>query len=257
MTVTLQTVDQIPLGTLIQGEGEPVVLLHGWGANLETMRHAATRLAQQGYQTHALDLPGFGTSAPPPETWDVPRYGELVRAYLDTHQLNRVRLIGHSFGGRISIYLGATYPARIHQIVLVDSAGVKLPPALKWRLYYLSRRIIFNVLKIPGLRGFEPGVRQRFRQKFGSSDYLQAGVLTETFKQVVNQDLVPFAKKIQAPTLLIWGDQDMDTPLAEAKVLEKAIPDAGLVVLEGAGHYSYLDRPADFLRIVTTFFRSG
>ncbi|MCL4252654.1 MAG: alpha/beta hydrolase, partial [Anaerolineae bacterium] len=65
----------------------------------------------------------------------------------------------------------------------------------------------------------------------------------ETFLRVVNQDLSDYAKRIQAPTLLIWGENDQDTPLWQAKQLENLIPDAGLVVYPRAGHYSYLEHP--------------
>lgn len=237
------------------GEGEPVLLLHGWGVSGESFKPILERLARTGYACHALDLPGFGATATPDEAWDVPRYAEFVRAYLDSAKLDKVRLIGHSFGGRISLVLAATYPERVEQVVLVNSAGVQLPPSAKLRLYYLSRQLIFGVLKFPGLSRFEPATRAWFRQRFGSADYLSAGALTETFKLVIRQDLQQYARKIQAPTLLIWGDRDTDTPIAIAHILEKLIPDVGLVVFQGAGHYSYLERPSDFVRIVAHFFK--
>jgi pimeloyl-ACP methyl ester carboxylesterase len=124
------------------------------------------------------------------------------------------------------------------------------------RLYYLARSVIFMLLNVPGISYFEPPVRRWLRRKFGSEDYLNAGALAETFKRVVDQDLVPLARRIQAPTLLIWGDEDQDTPLSHARILEKAIPNTGLVIFEGAGHFSYLDRPLDFVRIVTNFLHS-
>jgi pimeloyl-ACP methyl ester carboxylesterase len=74
--------------------------------------------------------------------------------------------------------------------------------------------------------------------------------------RVVNEDLRPRLPRIQAPTLLVWGSNDDATPVADARIMEKEIPDAGLVVFEGAGHYSYLERPAEFCRIATTFLMS-
>jgi pimeloyl-ACP methyl ester carboxylesterase len=183
-------------------------------------------------------------------------YADFVMAYIQKMKLNRVRLIGHSFGGRISIYLSAHYPEVVRQIVLADSAGVRPEQSMNMRLYYSGRRVMFTLLKIPGLRRFERPLRDWLRQKFGSTDYLNAGPLEETFKLVINEDLVPIAREIQAPTLLIWGEQDKDTPLRDAKILEDAIPDAGLVVFEGAGHYAYLERPTEFARIVSHFFKS-
>ena len=79
--------------------------------------------------------------------------------------------------------------------------------------------------------------------------------MRETFVKVVNEDLLPFAARVKPSTLLFWGDQDEDTPLAQGQLLEKTIPDAGLVVWEGAGHYSYLERAADTAQVMDHFFK--
>ena len=79
--------------------------------------------------------------------------------------------------------------------------------------------------------------------------------MRETFVKVVNEDLLPYAARVQPSTLLLWGDQDQDTPLSQGQLLEKTIPDAGLVVWEGAGHYSYLDRLPDTVRVIDHFFK--
>ena len=93
------------------------------------------------------------------------------------------------------------------------------------------------------------------RERYASEDLKNAGPLEDTFLRVVREDLVPRAARIKASTLLIWGDQDQDTPLWQAQVLEKTIPDAGLVVFKGAGHFAFQERIADFIRIVDTFFK--
>lgn len=250
-------VEGLQLGVRVAGEGLPVLILHGWGGSSASVWPIAEGLAQRGFQAHALDLPGFGTSQRPPEPWDVPRYADFVLAYMEKEGLDTVRLIGHSFGGRISIVLGAEHPERAEKIVLVNSAGVLPTPTLTSRLYMLARGVANAALNLPLIRGAEPAIRARLRRRFGSEDYLNAGELEETFKRVIGQDLVPYARRIKAPTLLIWGDQDKDTPLSSAKVLEAAIPDAGLVVFTGAGHYSYLDRPEEFIRVVTHFLRGS
>ncbi len=238
------------------GDGPPVLLLHGWGAESATMHPVAQGLAAQGFACHSLDLPGFGASDPPPAPWSVPDYAALVYAYCQMTGLSAVRLVGHSFGGRISLILGADYPQMVQQMVLVNSAGIRLPPSPRLRAYYTGRRVLLALLRVPGLRRFEPTARAWMRRRFGSSDYQNAGPLLETFKRVVNQDLRDYAARVQAPTLLVWGDQDTDTPLEIAHILERTLPDAGLVVWPGAGHYAYLDRLPDFIRVVSHFFGS-
>jgi pimeloyl-ACP methyl ester carboxylesterase len=100
-----------------------------------------------------------------------------------------------------------------------------------------------------------PGERLRalLVGRSASADYLAAGPLRPTLVKLVNADLRPFMPRVAVPTLLVWGSDDADTPLSAAREMERLIPDAGLVVLDRAGHYSYLDQPARFARIVTHF----
>lgn len=256
MTITLNTLDGLVIASEVVGDGLPVLLLHGWGTNIESMQPVAQLLAPKGYRVHMLDLPGFGRSALPPEAWGVAEYTQLVVHYLDNVNLKPVNVIGHSFGGRLSIVLGADYPAYVEKIVLADSAGVpdKLNATQQFRQSII--KLGKKVLTLPGLNALEPRLRRWVRDRYGSEDYKKAGALEPTFRKVIAEDLVPRAARIKAPTLLIWGDQDQETPLWQAKILEKTIPDAGLVVFSGAGHFAYQERLADFVRIVDNFLGS-
>jgi pimeloyl-ACP methyl ester carboxylesterase len=127
--------------------------LHGWGANIELVWPLAESLAKQGFKVFSLDLPGFGNSAPPPTAWTVHDYAALVIAFMDVQGLDRVCLFGHSFGGRISILLGARYAERFSKIVLCDAAGVKPPTPL--------RRVILGKLYDTAARWIKPGNPQQ------------------------------------------------------------------------------------------------
>lgn len=237
---------------LVIGEGVDVILLHGWGANIPLMLPLAQQLYPLGYRIHLLDLPGFGESGLPPQAWSVHDYARHVLAYMAYQNLERVHLFGHSFGGRISIVLGAKHGIHIGKIVLCDAAGVKPRQAWYNHLLLSVYRWVKHVLPD------HPLVKQlqtAYRNRVGSADYLQAGALKATFLAVIDEDLLPLASKIRQPTLLVWGTADQDTPLWQAKKLEATIPNAGLVTLEGAGHYSYLDRLLDVTRIVDYFYK--
>jgi pimeloyl-ACP methyl ester carboxylesterase len=236
-------------------EGTPILLLHGWQASIDAMWKVALRLANEGFCVHAVDFPGFGETDLPPEAWTVPQYAAWVISYMNEAGLAKVNLIGHSFGGRVSLVLGAAYPERVEKIVLSNSAGVILPPSVKMQFYYAWRRVLLKVLSLPGLGGTKERVTAALRQRYGSSDYLNAGELIETFKLVISQDLREYARRIQAPTLLFWGDQDAETPLEIGRILEDDIPDAALILFEGAGHYAYLDDIGQFIQVVMYFFK--
>lgn len=233
----------------------PVLLLHGWGGSIESMSPVASDLTARGWVTHTLDLPGFGRSPlpiihPDGTAWGVADYTACVTGYLQAQNIPRAHWIGHSFGGRVSIMAGAAYPAYCDKIVLADSAGVLNPPSVK----SVGVNIGKALFKLPGLNRLESSARQWARGNLGSADYQDSGALEPIFKRVITEDLLPFAARIQSPTLLIWGDQDVDTPLWQGQALEKAIPDAGLVVFPGADHFAYLQQLPRFVNIVDTFF---
>jgi pimeloyl-ACP methyl ester carboxylesterase len=235
---------------LRRGAGPCVLVLHGWGASIETVYPIVTGLAPVA-SVYALDLPGFGQSEPPPRPWGVEDYQAFVAAFMDALQIERPTIVGHSNGGRIAIRMAATEPRRAARLVLVDSAGMR--PKRTMRYY---RRVGLAKLGKHAARYLgAPGERLRARivGRVASSDYAAAGEMRPTLVRLVNSDLREYLPRISVPALLVWGADDTDTPLADARLMEQLIPDAGLVVLDRAGHYSYLDQPARFARIVTHF----
>lgn len=244
-------------GVSLVGEGQPVVALHGWGGSIQSFFPVAQQLAPLGYRVHVLDLPGFGQTDPPPEVWGVGDYARFVVAYLDAAQLDRVDVLGHSFGGRIGLILGADYPLRVRKMVLANAAGLRSTPNLGTQARTAVARTVRGVLGRAGLDRMRERLEDQYRQRYASEDYRTAGALRETFVRVIEEDLSSFAERIQAPTVLIWGDQDTDTPLWQGQRLEQLIPDAGLIVFQGAGHFSYLERLGDYIRIVNHFLTDG
>lgn len=236
--------------------GATLLMLHGWGANLDLLLPLARPLAELGYRVYAPDLPGFGQSPPPPQAWGVFDYAAFVSGYLQHHQVENVHLFGHSFGGRLSIVLGADYAEQIGKIVLANSAGVRSVPSLSTRLRTNTYKALRDGLNTIGLKPLSARLQGWYSERYGSADYKAAsGVMRETFVKVVNQDLLSYAARMKPSTLLLWGDHDQDTPLWQGQKLEQTIPDAGLVILKGAGHYSYLDQLTDSVRIIDFFFK--
>lgn len=244
---------QIVLG---DSANPPVVMLHGWGANIDLMLPLAQRLTD--FRVYILDLPGFGQTQRPPSAWGVVDYAQFAIAYLNFHQLDKAFLFGHSFGGRLGLVLGAEHPNRLIKMALADSAGVKSPTPASGQTRLKAYKFAQNALRTVGMGAQAEQLRSWYSNHYGSADYKAAdGVMRETFVKVVNEDLLPYATRVQVSTLLLWGDKDEDTPLWQGQTLEKTIPDAGLVVFEGAGHYSYLDKLAETARVIDYFFKQG
>lgn len=234
-----------------------VLMLHGWGANLGLVWPLAQRLVTLGYRVLVPDMPGFGESDPPPAAWTVEDYARWVLAYADHHGLERFHLFGHSFGGRLGLILGAEQSERIQAMVLADAAGIrpKTPVTVRARLtVYKGLR---DGLTRVGLGALSDRLRGWYNRRYGSADFQNTGgVMRETFVKVVNADLREYAARVQCPTLLVWGEEDDDTPLWQGQLLERLIPDVGLVVLPGAGHYSYLEQPAQVAQAMQALFQA-
>jgi pimeloyl-ACP methyl ester carboxylesterase len=254
-TVFRVTVDGISVRHADRGrtaaEGDlPVLVLHGWGAHLEAIEPIVAAL-ERDTRVIALDLPGFGRSDPPPEPWDADDYMRFVLRFLDELGVERVHLVGHSHGGRIAICMAAEQPDRVGRLLLVDAAG--LPP--KRGMRYRAKVGVAKAGRVAGRMG--PAGRRlqdRMRARVASADYLNASEeMRATFRLVIGQDVTDRLPRIGATTLLVWGERDDDTPLWMAHRMEELIPDAGLAVFEGAGHYSYADDPARFASVARLF----
>ena len=140
------------------------------------------------------------------------------------------------------------------KIILVDSAGIKPKRGLDYYFKAYSYKLAKKAINMVFSKEKATKLIADMRKNKGSTDYNNASEnLKKTFINVVNEDLRCHLPNIKAPTLLIWGEKDMDTPLRDAKIIEKLVPDAGLVVFKGAGHYSYLENLRDFIVITTNF----
>lgn len=235
-------------------DGQPVVLMHGWGCDHTTVRSIA-KILEPKYRVFNLDLPGHGASAEPKEVWGVEKFTELVERFIDRLGLKDVTLIGHSFGGRISILMSSRNP-KVAQVVLVDAAGIKPKRSLKYYVKVYTYKTLKHLL--PALFGKKMGgeLLDKYRGKAGSADYRQSSpMMRGIMSRCVNEDLKRYMPDIKVPTLLIWGENDTATPLSDAKTMERLIPDAGLVSFPGCGHYSFIDNPGQFAAVMRSFMK--
>lgn len=235
----------------VHGEGAPIVLLHGWGTSLR-LYDSVVEFLKDKFKVYTLDFPGFGLSEEPGDVWSVYDYADMTEIFLNEMNIKNPILMGHSFGGRISIILGDR--REINKIILVDAAGVKPTRGADYYAKVYFYKFMKHVEKIPGIRLLFGDLIDAYRTRAGSSDYKSATIMMRRIlSRVVNEDLQHHMPKIQAPTLLIWGSLDTATPLEDGHIMEKKIPDSALIVFDGAGHYSYLDRPHEFKAIVNNF----
>ena len=228
------------------GEGKKdILLLHGWGQNIEMMKFIGDRFSDK-YRITILDFPGFGESDEPKVPYTIDDYYLVLEEFIKKVKVKKPIVIGHSFGGRVGIRFSANNP--IQKLVLFGSPCIRIDEDLSLWVKFLKK-----IKTLPGMNSIG-----EFMKKFiGSRDYKAASpIMRQTLVNVVNEDLSSYARKIEEPTLLIWGEYDEEAPVSDAKELEKIMIDAALIILPGT-HYAYIENIDRVCLILEEFFKGG
>lgn len=222
--------------------GKDVVLLHGWGQNIEMMNPIGKGLESDYYIT-VIDLPGFGSSSEPTYAYTIYDYYEIVSELLTKLKIDNPVMIGHSFGGRVAIVYAAK--KKVSKLVLLSA-----PFRRSTKRNTFKVKVLKFLKKVPVVKELE----SYMKTKIGSSDYRNASpMMRNILVNVVNEDLTGYLKQISVPTLLIWGDLDNAVPIEDARYAESIMEDAGLVVYEGCTHYAYLERINQTISVLRSF----
>ncbi|MEP7367744.1 MAG: alpha/beta hydrolase [Acidobacteriota bacterium] len=251
-------IDGIAIRIRRAGAGAPVLILHGWGASTEAMQMIVEEVARGGYEAVAIDFPGHGQSAPPPRAWHVFDFKQFLLRLMDELRIEAPHIIAHSFGCRVTIKLASENPDRVNRLVMTGAAG--LPPR-RTRGQKARMRLASVGKKVKSALGdgaLSRWLESRWVHHVASADYRAAsGVMRATLVHIVGEDLTEDLKRIQAPTILIWGSEDHDAPLSSGESMAHLIPAAELVVLEGGGHFAYAEQFSKFRLHMNRFLRGG
>jgi len=233
------------------GKGKNLVMLHGWGKDVSTFWNVVDLLKDK-YTIYLIDLPGFGRSDPPKGAYTALDYAETVREFILKKNLSKLTVLGHSFGGRIAIKLVAKYSELVDRLILEDSAGIKpRRDLIKYVFYFFSK--LFRYL-LPNLFNFKNIIRHRF-YSFLESDYLNAGLLKTTLKNILAEDLTKDLKKINIETLLLWGENDPteEASLSNGKKMYQLIKNSRIEIFEDTGHFPHIEKSERFSYYVKDF----
>nr|WP_290227829.1 alpha/beta hydrolase [Trichocoleus desertorum] len=206
----------------------PILFVHGWSVSVEPYRELLSILAQR-YRVIAPYLPNLSISTGPKSIWNYDDYTQFLIDFINTLNLSQVHLVGHSLGGGIAAQLSATLPGAVKSLILIDSTGIPsgtIPDVLPRRLVEMSAQI-FQV-RLPQL--------QQIFQAFTYNCLFNLQNVAETLKVSLEGDLRPLLPQIQASCLLLWGGQDLTTPLNVAQEFLGYIPNSQLVVVEEGFH---------------------
>ena len=244
----------------ITGTGDDtVVMLQGWGTDLGVYDSVANTINDQ-YRFVQFDFPGFGGSDEPREAWNVDAYADFFCKFMAALRIEKATLIGHSYGGRVIIKLAARekLPFEITNIVLIDSAGILPKKTFLQKVKIKKYKILKKILNVKFVYALFPELIDDWRSRQGSADYRNSTpVMRQCLVMAVNEDLTDLLPEMKQDTLLIWGDKDTATPISDARIMEEKIPNSGLAVLEGTGHFSFLEQPTIFRNIMRSYFQIG
>lgn len=224
-------------------KGDAIVLLHGWGQNIEMMRMLGEPF-KENYRIIVIDFPGFGKSSEPKKVMDVGDYTSIVEKLLKNLKIENPILVGHSFGGRVSVKFASRN--KVKKVIL-------LSPALRGHDKKGLKTKVLKFLKtVPGIKNLEGWAKDHI----GSRDYKAASpIMKQVLVKTVNEDMSLDAKKIKVPTILIYGDMDSEVPEEDTKEYERLIEDCGLILYEGCSHYAYLEKLNQTISIIGNFIK--
>ena len=238
-------INNVNVNYIQYGEGKDVLLLHGWGQNIQMMKPIGDNLCSN-HRITIIDFPGFGESDEPSTPWTIDDYSLLIENLVRELNIRKPIVMGHSFGGRVAIHFSANNP--IEKLVLFGSPCIRENKKLP-----LSTRILKKLKTLPGM----DKLGEEMKKYIGSRDYKAASpIMRQTLVNVINEDLSSYARKIEEPTLLIWGETDTEAPVDDARELEKIMIDAALIILPGT-HYAYLENLGQVINILNSFLKEN
>ena len=218
---------------------QPILLLHGWGCDGSIFSSLIDTFRDRSFLV--IDFPPFGKSEPNIKNWNIYTYANMVMSLCDDLCIDKCHILAHSFGGRVALILMAVRCSFVQSCILTGCAGIKPRhgPSYHYRIYK------YKLLKKLG----------RDTSNMGSSDYLALSPdMRKVFSSIVQEHLDDYCKKINTKTLIIWGENDNQTPLYMAKKLNKYIKGSTLIILKKAGHFTFLDKPLEFCMAVQQFW---
>lgn len=252
-------INNLNINYIKKGTGKAVLILPGWGTTINTYMSIINSVST--YATvYCLDMPGFGDSDEPKNSWNLDNYVTFVIDFIKNQNIKEVDLIGHSNGGKIIIKLMSqkNLNFKVNKIILIGSAGIVHKKTLSQNLKIKTSKICKKILELKPIKAICPNLISKLKNSFGSEDYRNASpVMKQTLVQLIDQDIREFLPNITVPTLLIWGVNDVATPISDGEIMEKLIPDAGLIKVENCSHYVFLERPAYVNKIISTFLTGG
>ena len=233
-----------------------VLFLHGWNAPFSVYAPVLDFLRKKGYGIAAFDCPGVGGTSEPENPLNLDDYVNFTLEFCKNIGLEEAIIFCHSNGGRIALRMLSDHdcPVKCTKAVLMDAAGAPTPKTFKQKASLRVYKCLRVLGTAPLLRSLFGELYESVRDKRSSADYRAASpVMKKTMSNLLGENLCSVMPDITAEVLLLWGEFDTATPVSEGKKMESLIKNSALAMVKGAGHFPFVDNPAQFYAILDAF----
>lgn len=221
---------------LVAGEGRPVLLVNGLGGTSENWGHMIQEFKAKGFKVYAPDMLGFGRTDKPDVDYSISLQADVLKQFLDSQKLEQPDVVGWSMGGWIAMKYAAANPQRVHKLVLLDSAGLIYDAVNAQALRPKNVEQLAHMMDIlnPNPKPIPAFVAKDIIRVMLSQDWIIDRTLKSMFtgKDVMDDHL----HELTMPVLIVWGRQDLITPMDLAEKLHQGIPHNVLYVADRCGH---------------------
>ena len=243
-------VDGLAIEYTENGSGSPLLLLHGWGSSTEPFSDLITELSKS-HHVYAPNLPGFDGSERPKSIWGVADYAQFVAAFCNKVGIEPEVILGHSFGGQTAVNIVGNKLLNPKKLVLIAASAIRPTADAKNRSIGLLAKVGKTLI---GKTSFGQAARKRLYGSLGSSEYLADIAMQPIYRRVITEDQGQSAAKITCPTLLIWGESDVDAPLERGKKLNQLIKGSKLKIYSG-GHFIFREAKNEVTPDIVEFIK--
>lgn len=212
-----------------------IILLHGWNQNPDYFGPIKP-LLEKKYKIFSPIMPGFG-EIKINTTYDLNKYAEWLKNFITKNKITNPIILGHSFGGSVSVKYLSNYPNEKIKLILIDAAIVKDKYSFRKKIFYFFNYVLKPIIKL----------------KKSNYQNINSSIMKKTFQNVVYSDLLKEANNLNNKTLIIWGSRDITTPLSFGRKIKKNIKNSTIKIIQDSGHFPFIDKPNIFVSYIDKF----